>query len=171
MAIVGEVGSGKTQLVNTLSEITPFSTEVESTINIGKKLTTVGIDYGRISIGNGSALGLFGLPGQARFDFLWRMTCQSLWGVVILVRHAQELDCSHLNETLRFFEENNPGVSFVVGLTHCEAADDSELNTSIATIQAILDDQNLQAPIIPFDPRDATSALLPLTVFNSLQQY
>ena len=60
LAIVGEVGAGKTQLINTISEISPFATEARSSVDIGKEFTTVGIDYGRLSLDADIALGLFG---------------------------------------------------------------------------------------------------------------
>ncbi len=58
LAIIGEVGAGKTQFVRTLSEISTIKTEAVSTMDIGKDLTTVGIDYGRIMIDQQTALGL-----------------------------------------------------------------------------------------------------------------
>lgn len=168
LAIVGEVGSGKTQLVETLSEISMFSTDVESTIDIGKQFTTVGIDYGRISLEEDVVLGLYGVPGQMRYEFLWRMICEGLWGVVILIRHTENVDVEHIGEIVSFFSQNNKNVPFVVGLTHSERASQDALDTSIDAVDAILCDNGIQAPIIPFDPRDETSALLPLTVFVAL---
>lgn len=168
MAIVGEVGSGKTQLVETLSEIQTFSTDVESSIDIGKQFTTVGIDYGRISLTEDTVLGLYGVPGQMRYEFLWKMICEELWGVVILIKHTQEVDVEHIGDIISFFSKNNKDVPFVVGLTHCEYADKEAVDTSISAIDALLCDNELQAPIIPFDPRDQVSALLPLTVFTAL---
>ena len=67
MAVVGDVGAGKTQLIRSLSEIDPLSTEAQSSIDIGKEFTTVGIDYGRINLDEDTALGLYGVPGQQRF--------------------------------------------------------------------------------------------------------
>ncbi len=67
LAIVGEVGAGKTQLINTISEISPFATEARSSVDIGKEFTTVGIDSGRLSLDADIALGLFGLPEKNAF--------------------------------------------------------------------------------------------------------
>ena len=83
LAIVGEVGSGKTKIINTLSEISPVKTEAESSIDIGKKYTTVGIDYGRITLSEDTALGLYGVPGQERYSFLWEFVNTNLWGLLI----------------------------------------------------------------------------------------
>lgn len=170
MAILGEVGSGKTQLVRTLSEISPLMTEAESSIDIGKKYTTVGIDYGRISLSDDIALGLFGLPGQARYEFLWRMICESLWGVVILVKLSSDVDSESIGNILSFFKKTNKDTPFVIGVTHCDLAASGDLNSMIGTLNGLLLEHELQAPIIPFDPRDEHSALLPLTIFNSTQR-
>ena len=85
LAIVGEVGAGKTQLIKVISEISPFATEAKSSVDIGKEYTTVGIDYGRLTLDEDVALGLYGLPGQKRFSMLWEMVRQGLWGLLVLV--------------------------------------------------------------------------------------
>ena len=69
LAIIGEVGAGKTQMVKTLSEISPFETEVKSSIDIGKEYTTVGIDYGRITLSDDMALGIYGVQVKSVFLF------------------------------------------------------------------------------------------------------
>ena len=168
MAIVGEIGSGKTQLVNTLSEISPFSTEVESTVDIGKQYTTVGIDYGRLSLSDGVVLGLYGLPGQSRYAFLWRMVSESLWGVIILAKFSAAFQHKDLADALRFFDERNSGAPIIIGLTHCENAAKKSVAKTIGIINLILNDQGIAAPIIPFDTRNPDSAILPLAVFSSI---
>lgn len=170
MVIIGEVGSGKTQLVNTLSEISPFSTEVESTIDIGKKYTTVGIDYGRLNLTKDIVLGLYGLPGQSRYKFLWQMVSESLWGVVVLVKHSQTLDCSNISNVLAYFNESNRGIPFVLGLTHCDGASKASINAMIDVLNILLHEQGLQAPVVPFDPREEESSLVPLVVFTSINR-
>lgn len=170
MAIIGEVGSGKTQLVSTLSEISPFTTEVESTVDIGKRYTTVGIDYGRLSLSEDVVLGLYGLPGQRRYEFLWRMVCESLWGIVILIKYSDTLDCSSVKDVLEFFDKHNNGVPFLLGITHCENESKESTGNMINVLTELLEEQSLQAPIVPFDSRDTSSSLLPLAVFNSLMQ-
>jgi signal recognition particle receptor subunit beta len=103
MAIIGEVGAGKTQLVKTLSQIKPFETEAKSTIDIGKEFTTVGVDYGRLMISDDLALGLYGLPGQERYSFVWETVNQSLWGLLILVKYGEKVDFDNIDKVLKFF--------------------------------------------------------------------
>ena len=68
----GKMGAGKTEAIQSLSETTVFSTEALNTDQDAhsKALTTVGIDYGEIKIEDDVVVGLYGTPGQERFDFL-----------------------------------------------------------------------------------------------------
>ena len=56
----------------------------------------------------------------------------------------------------------------VVGLTHCENAQKKSVAKTIGIINLVLNDQGVVAPVIPFDARNANSALLPLAVFSSI---
>ncbi len=53
-----------------------------------KYLTTVGIDYGEISLEDGTKMGLYGTLGQDRFDFMWTIVCQGAIGTVVLIDHS-----------------------------------------------------------------------------------
>ena len=124
LAVIGEVGSGKTQLVQTLSEITPFGTEVKSTIDIGKEYTTVGIDYGRITLSDDMALGIYGVPGQERYSFLWEFVNRSLWGLLILIKYGETPDYENLDKMLTFFSPEKTQTTCIVAVTHCEDGDE-----------------------------------------------
>ena len=50
-----------------------------------KTTTTVGIDFGRVSLSGDMALYLFGTPGQERFDFMWDIVAKGMLGVIMLV--------------------------------------------------------------------------------------
>ncbi len=168
LAIIGEVGAGKTRLISSMSEIQPFETEAESSIDIGKKYTTVGIDYGRISLSEDSALGLYGVPGQERYSFLWELVKESLWGLLVLVKYGEEPNYQNLNKLLTFFEPQNKEVACVVGVTHCENASDQDLTALNSEIQAILEHHKLVAPVLYVDPRNKESATSLLHVINSI---
>lgn len=168
LAIAGEVGSGKTQLISTLSEISPLQTEAESSIDIGKKYTTVGIDYGRISLGDDTALGLYGVPGQERYSFLWDMVNTSLWGLLILIKYGQSPDYDNLDKLLTFFAPNEKATTCMVGITHCDGADDGALIALSQEVQAMLQHYNIMAPVLNIDPRSRESAVSVLQVFNAM---
>lgn len=168
LAIVGEVGAGKTQLVNTISEISPFATEARSSIDIGKEFTTVGIDYGRLSFDEHTALGLYGLPGQHRFQLLWNMVKGQLWGLCILVKYGDGLNLDELDSILDYFKPAENGYATVVGVSHCDDADPEELDTLFDYINFCLAKHRLIAPVITVDPRDRESSLLLLELFLTL---
>lgn len=168
LAIVGEVGAGKTKMVSTLSEISPFETEAESSVNIGKKYTTVGIDYGRISLSNDIALGIYGLPGQERYSFLWDLVNTSLWGLLILVKYGDTPDYDNLEKLLTFFAPAKNKTTCVVALTHCDGADGEELAALGQEIRAMLSHHDIVAPVLHIDPRDRDSSVSVLHVFNAI---
>ncbi|MEZ5255593.1 MAG: ATP/GTP-binding protein [Ilumatobacteraceae bacterium] len=75
--IAGGFAAGKTTFVESISEITPLTTEapmthlalgVDNTGEVSTKTTTtVAMDFGRITLGESTMLYLFGTPGQDRF--------------------------------------------------------------------------------------------------------
>lgn len=73
IVFAGTMGAGKTEAIRSLSDVPILQTEAFNTDqNTHQKLqTTVGIDYGEIVLENGTTVGLYGTPGQSRFDFLW----------------------------------------------------------------------------------------------------
>ncbi|MDO3383960.1 GTP-binding protein [Gilvimarinus algae] len=170
LAIVGEVGAGKTQLVHTISEISPFVTEAKSSVDIGKEYTTVGIDYGRLSLDSDIALGLYGLPGQKRFQLLWDMVKQGLWGLLVLVKYNDELNVSALNDVLNHFDPMKNQLPLVIGLTHSDlAADEDQIDLFVDILHYALEQNGVTAPIVCLDPREVESSLLLLQLFDSLQ--
>jgi len=167
LAIVGEVGSGKTQLIATLSEISPIETEAESTTDIGKKYTTVGIDYGRITLAEDTALGLYGVPGQDRYSFLWEMVNTNLWGLLVLLKFGEVPNYDDLDKLLTFFSPSNNETTCVVGITHCDGSDDEVAALSVE-IKAILKNHNILAPVLAIDARSRESGITVLHVFNAI---
>lgn len=168
LAIVGEVGAGKTKMVATLSEIVPFETEAESTIDIGKKYTTVGIDYGRLSLSDDCALGLYGVPGQERYSFLWEFVSKNLWGLLVLIKSGQTPDYSNLDKLLSFFAPNQNKIACVVGITHCDHTDEATTTALHQEVKAMLAHHQIVAPILNIDPRDQNSASSALHIFNAI---
>ncbi len=171
LAIVGEVGAGKTELIKVISEISPFATEAKSTVDIGKEYTTVGIDYGRLTLADEVALGLYGLPGQKRFSMLWEMVRDGLWGLLLLVKFGEQLNCESLHTILDFYEPSENQLPIVIGISHSESAQPDALEALSLEVENILLEHNLYSPIIPVDPREIESSLMLLELFYSLNQY
>ncbi|MFG2516157.1 ATP/GTP-binding protein [Streptomyces sp. NPDC048584] len=101
--VVGPLGVGKTTLIGTVSEIRPLSTEASMTqagVRVdpyagasGKKTTTVGLDFGRLTIDGDLVLYLFGTPGQQRFLPAWQDLAKGALGALALV-DARDLTAS-----------------------------------------------------------------------------
>jgi len=75
MVVTGPFSSGKTQFIQTVSEIDVVATErkISSESERIKETTTVAMDFGRITVDDDLVLYLFGTPGQKRFDFMWEI--------------------------------------------------------------------------------------------------
>lgn len=168
LAIIGEVGAGKTELISTLSSIGTISTDVKSTVDIGKEYTTVGIDYGRIDLSDDVALGLYGIPGQQRYSFLWEMVNRSLWGLVLLVRADIKINTKGIQHQLNYFDPVKFQTPCVVGITHAEGLNDSSLDALFMEVETLLENSGVHAPIFQVDARDSNSARLLLHTFNSM---
>ena len=87
MVITGPFSSGKTEFIQSVSEIDVVSTErkISSDAERVKEDTTVAMDFGRITVDDDLVLYLFGTPGQRRFDFMWEILSEGMLGFVVLV--------------------------------------------------------------------------------------
>jgi len=170
LAVVGEVGAGKTQLIKTISEISPFETEARSSVDIGKEYTTVGIDYGRLSLAEDMALGLFGLPGQERYSFLWDMVNEGLWGLLILMKFGGSFNEMKFSRILEHFKPQEQNIPVVIGISHAEDAEEDDLEYMQDLIYLSLANHELAAPVIMVDPREMESSLMVLQLFDFLNE-
>lgn len=88
MVVTGPFSAGKTQFIQSVSEIDVVATErkisheAERTV---KEATTVAMDFGRITVDEDLVLYLFGTPGQKRFDFMWEILSEGMLGFIVLV--------------------------------------------------------------------------------------
>lgn len=155
-------------MIHTISEISPFATEARSSVDIGKEYTTVGIDYGRLSLAEDVALGLYGLPGQKRFSMLWDMVAQGLWGLLVLVKYSEDFELDDLQTVLAHFAPHESKVPVAVGISHCENTDCDDLDTFIENIQMVLLSYDLSSPVYPVDPRDVDSSIMMLQLFDAM---
>jgi small GTP-binding protein len=87
MVVTGPFSSGKTQFIQTVSEIDVVATErkISSESEKIKETTTVAMDFGRITVDDDLVLYLFGTPGQKRFDFMWEILSEGMLGFVVMV--------------------------------------------------------------------------------------
>lgn len=118
--VTGAVGSGKTTLVATLSEIEPVRTDVESEETPGKPFTTVGLDYGSMTL-DGRTVNLFGTPGQERFGYMWDVLGEGVDGIVLLVNAADASAVEDTNQLLNPLLTKQEAAPLAIGLTHTDA--------------------------------------------------
>ena len=127
IVFAGSMGAGKTEAIRSLSDIPVLLTEAFNTDqhSHAKLETTVGIDYGEISLDDGTKIGLYGTPGQDRFDFMWSIVCKGAIGIVVLIDHSSSQRLKDLEFYLKAFEDL--GTNIVVGVTHLDLEHDQKL--------------------------------------------
>jgi signal recognition particle receptor subunit beta len=157
IVISGGFAAGKTTFVGSISEIEPLTTEALITSesrNVDdfgrqglKTTTTVGIDFGRITVAPDLVLYLFGTPGQGRFFFAWDELTKGSVGAVIIVDSRRIADSF---PAIDYFEDQ--GVPFVIAVNCFNGwiAHDLELVRSALVLHPSI-------PIMHCDARDWTS--------------
>src|SRR6187431_880560 len=88
IVVTGPFSAGKTEFIQSVSEIDVVSTERKISSNAEravKEQTTVAMDFGRITVDEDLVLYLFGTPGQKRFDFMWEILSEGMLGFIVMV--------------------------------------------------------------------------------------
>jgi len=162
----GGMGAGKSQAIQSISEITVFATEALNTDEVAhsKLLTTVGIDYGEITIDDQIKIGLYGTPGQRRFSFMWPSIAQGALGVIVLIDHSAADPLADLEMYLNAFGGDDRTV--IIGVTHVDVG----LNCSLKPYREWQTKNNREYPIFAVDARKRSDVLLLIeTVIASLE--
>ena len=157
IVIAGGFGVGKTTAVGAVSEIAVLTTEAAMTEVAAevdrtghtpeKTLTTVALDFGRITIDSEIKLYLFGTPGQDRFGFMWRDITDGALGALVIVDTRRMNDCY---PAVDYFEKI--GLPFVVAVNMFDGA----LSHDLADVRWALAVRE-QTPLITFDARSRRS--------------
>ena len=152
----GTMGSGKSSAIKALSEIDVLSTEALNTDleSHEKMLTTVGIDYGEITLDDGVKVGLYGTPGQDRFDFIWAVICKGAIGTIVMIDHATEnplIDLDHYVQAFQPFGNN-----IVIAITHIDRKPERTLSIYRDWLKA----RELNYPLFFVDARQQDDVLL-----------
>ena len=117
IVVAGPFAAGKTQFINTVSEIKTVATERRTsgaTEKSVKDYTTVAMDFGKIRIDEENELYLFGTPGQSRFDFMWEILGEGALGIIVLVDSTDPKTFHEARRIINFFQSRFP-VPIVVG--------------------------------------------------------
>lgn len=156
IVFAGTMGAGKTEAIRSLSDVPVLLTEAFNTDDgsHSKMETTVGIDYGEVTLDDGIKIGLYGTPGQSRFDFIWPVICRGAIGAIVLIDHNIENPIQELENYLEVFQNYTDNIA--IGITHVDLV--SEKSTSIYKDWLI--SQELYSPLFFIDARKKDDVLL-----------
>lgn len=160
IVVAGGFGVGKTTMVNSVSEVPPLNTDAWMT-EAGqgvddlepdgtKSMTTVAMDFGRITLDDDLLLYLFGTPGQPRFWFLWDDLSRGALGAIVLV------DTRRIDESfaaINYFE-NDSDLPFIVAVNRFGG----ELHHELEEVRDALA-LDPDVPLITCDARDPASSV------------
>jgi len=149
----GPMGAGKTTAIRSLSEIEVVSTEAVNSDRsaVDKPTTTVALDYGEIDL-DPDKVRLYGVPGQARFDFMWEILRERAMGLIVLVNADAPEPERHVHEQLAAFAELASRGGVVVGVTRYDVQRTDIGDRIVATARAVLPDR--VTPVFAVDARD-----------------
>jgi uncharacterized protein len=147
----GVTGAGKTTAIGAVSEIPPLSTDVRNTdANLSKAMTTVGLDYGELTLDNGEKLRLYGTPGQQRFDFMWKILSVGSLGLIILIDNSQSDPLADLDRYLTGFASLIADTACVVAVGRLETHPTPDVEQFVAHLAT----RNVLCPVLQADVRD-----------------
>ncbi|GAB4496854.1 MAG: ATP/GTP-binding protein [Anaerolineales bacterium] len=128
IVVTGPFSSGKTEFIQSVSEIDVVSTErkISAESEKVKDTTTVAMDFGRITLGDDLVLYLFGTPGQRRFDFMWEILSEGMLGFIVLVDSTRPETFREGRSILETFRAYAP-TPYVVGANKQDLDDAWEL--------------------------------------------
>lgn len=152
----GTTGAGKTTAIAAISEVPPMTTDVRNTdTGLAKSMTTVGMDYGEVTLEGGDKLRLYGTPGQKRFDFMWKILSTGALGLIILIDNRQNAPLDDLDMYLDGFAEliKNTACVVAVGRMDTHPLPDLEQFSSHLQTRGVL------CPVLPTDVRDPAQVL------------
>lgn len=155
--ITGSMGAGKTTAIAAVSETPPIVTDVQNNDTGHSKLTTtVGLDYGELTLENGDKLRLYGTPGQARFAFMWRILAKGALGVIILVDNTEDTALDDIESYVTSFADVIDQSCCVVGIGRTEARPTPTIDDYADRLTAL----GVLCPVVPVDVRDKSQVLM-----------
>lgn len=162
LIFTGPPGAGKTTAIGAVSEIPPVSTDVDATDDLLsiKEHTTAALDFGEITLDDGTKLRLYGTPGQRRFAHMWQILTQGGLGLIILLDNRRPSPLQDLDIYLDNFAHFIDQTSAVIGVNHAEDPD----GLSIDEFYAHLERRGVVHPVLSVDVREATDVLMLLNV-------
>ena len=145
---IGAPGAGKTTAIAAISDVPPLCTDVPSSEE--DRNTTVALDMGEVGLDDGVRVGVYGLPGQARFNFLWRILAPGTIGVALLLDARDAVSAPCVGWLVAQYRKHLPDTALLLGVTHL----DRPGATPLAAFRQFAAAQGLDAPVVALDARD-----------------
>lgn len=159
--IAGPMGAGKTTAIAAVSDVAPIVTDVTNNDRgVDKAMTTVGFDYGQLTLDTGDRVRLYGTPGQERFRFVWQAVSTGALGLILLTDNTRPNPLADLKLCLEGFSQALTTLPCVVGVGRTEAQ-------ALPDLQAYADllaEHGHVFPVLPVDVRQRDDVLLLLDV-------
>ena len=152
----GTMGAGKTTAIGAISEIAPLNTDVHNNdLSVLKAMTTVGLDYGEVTLEGGEKIRLYGTPGQQRFDFMWQILSKGALGLIMLIDNSRPDPLADLDMYLEGFADLIARTGCVVAVGKTESHPIPDLDAFAARMQA----KGVLSPVVATDVRDPQQVL------------
>lgn len=160
----GTAGAGKTTAIAAISETPMLSTDVANNDDsLAKATTTVGLDFGSITLETGERIRLFGTPGQSRFDFMWSILAKDALGLVLLIDNSRPDPLADLEVYLEGFAQELKHMPCVVGIGRCDTHPEPGIDAFADRLHA----QGLVVPVVPADVRQRDEVLMLIDILLS----
>lgn len=158
IVFTGPMGAGKTTAIAAISEIAPVKTEVDNTDQAAhsKASTTVGCDFGRLTLAEGGVVRLYGTPGQARYRFMWDILGRGAAGVIVLLDASQPGALVQLDLFVDAFLPHVPQGALVVGVGRTGERGAPATDAFAARLDA----RGIVAPVLSVDVRRSEDVMM-----------
>jgi small GTP-binding protein len=170
MVITGPFAAGKTEFIRSVSEIDVVATEQKisrPSERAVKEVTTVAMDFGRITVDDELVLYLFGTPGQRRFDFMWEILSEGMLGFVVVVDSTKPETFREAKRILQSFE-TFAGTPYIIAANKQDMEDAWEPGDIKIVLHLNSDVKVL--PCVALDRESVKNILLEL-LYSILKQY
>lgn len=155
---IGTPGAGKTTAIAAVSDTPPICTDVPSSEE--QRNTTVALDFGEVGLEDGTRLGVYGVPGQARFDFLWPVLAPGTLGVALLLDAREDPASPRIDWLLAQYRRHLADAELLLGITHTDCAGAAPL----AHYREMAHAHGLDCPVLALDARDPAQVQAALRV-------
>lgn len=157
----GPMGAGKTTAIASLSDIPMVTTEAVNNDPDAhsKQMTTVAMDFGQITMSDGEVVRLYGVPGQERFDFMWRIFESRAVGLILLLDASAKNPIADLDYFLDKFRQLVRRGAVVVGITQTDVA----ASRGVEPYYERLRERRQFMPVYEVDARDRAQMIVMLS--------